>query len=153
METNAAYRLGDEDHDHVLSLEEQRKLAEAATDEVAMETNAAYRLGDEEHDHVLSLEELAEAVSEEVAMEENVSYGLRAEDQLQDEQKTMHAFGLRSEHELQENPAKQVAELAHHFNSDPQRSQLLEYEAEPRNSYRGIRTVDTTGYANVLYRP
>ncbi len=30
--------------DHVLSLEEQRKLAEAVAEEVAMETNAAYEL-------------------------------------------------------------------------------------------------------------
>ncbi len=61
-------------------LEEQRKLAEAATEEVPVETNAAYGLRSED---ILSLEEqreLAEAVAEEVAMEENAAYGLSVED-------------------------------------------------------------------------
>ncbi len=139
------------EYDHVLSLEEQRKLTEATTEEVAIET---YGLRSED---VLSLEEqmkLADTVAEEVAMEENAAYGLSAEDQLQAEQVTTEtnlAYGLRSEDELQENPVEQVTESAHHFHSDPQQSQLPEDDSELGNGYRG-RPVDTTGYANVLYR-
>ena len=119
------------EYDHVFSLEEQRKLVEAATEEVTIETNAAYGLRSED---VLSLEEqtkLAKAVAEEVAMEENAAYGLIAEDQLQAEQVTTEtnlAYGLRSEDELQENLAQQVNESAHHFHSDP------------------LRPINTTGY-------
>ncbi len=132
------------EYDHVFSLEEQRKLAEAATEEVAIETNTAYGLGSEA---VLSLEEQIK-LAEEVAMEENAAYWLSAEDQLHAEQVTTEtnlAYGLRSEHELQENPVEQVTDSAHHFNSDPQQSPLPEYES------RGMKPVDTTGYANVLH--
>ncbi len=63
------------------------------------------------------------------------------------------AYGLRSEHELQENPVEQVVESTHHLNSDPQQSpSLLEYDSELSNGYRDIRPVDTTGYADVLCR-
>ncbi len=50
-------------------------------------------------------------------MEENAAYGLSAEDQLQVTTETNLTFGLRSEHELQENPVEQVTDSAHHFNS------------------------------------
>ncbi len=46
------------EYDHVFSPEEQRKLAEAATEEVPIETNAAYGLRSED---VLFLEEQREA--------------------------------------------------------------------------------------------
>ncbi len=120
------------EYDHVLSLEEQRKLAETTTEEVATETNAAYGLRSED---VLSLEELMN-LAEAVAMEKNSAYGLSAEDQLHAEQVTTEtnlAYGLRSEDELQVNPVEQVTELAHHFHSDPQQSQLPEYDSELGN--------------------
>ncbi len=88
-------------------------------------------------------------------MEENAAYGLSAEDQLQAEQVTTEtnlAYGLRSEHELQENPVEQVTNSAHYFNSEPQQSPLPEYESELGNENRGMRPVDTSGYANVLHR-
>ncbi len=55
---------------------------------------------------------------------------LSTEDQLQIlvEQATMEsnlAYGLLSEHELNENPAEQVTDSAHHFNSDHAQSPLL----------------------------
>ncbi len=92
------------EYDHVLSLEEQRKLAEAANEEVAIETNAA-----------------------------------NGKDQLQARQVTMEtnlAYGLRSESELQENPA---AESEDYSNSDPHSPPLLE-------------PADTTGYASIMHR-
>ena len=142
------------EYDHVFSLEEQRKLAEAATEDVAIETNAAYGLRSED---VLSLLEeqmkLADAVVEEVAMEENAAYGLSAEDQLQAEQVTTEtnvAYGLQSE--IREIPAEQVTESVDHFNSDPQQSPLPDHDSEGYSDYRGLRPVDTTGYANVLHR-
>ncbi len=111
------------EYDHVLSLEEQRKLAESTTEEVAIETNTAYGLRSED---VLSLKEQMK-LAEEVAMEENAAY---AEDQLQTEQVTMEtnlADGLRSEDGLQQ---EQVTESALHFNSDPQQSPLPEDDSE-----------------------
>ncbi len=73
------------EYDHVLSHEEQRKIAEAATDEVVFETNAAY----------------------------DAAYGLRSEYQLQARQVTMEtnlAYELRRESELPEIPAEKVSE-------------------------------------------
>ncbi len=101
------------------------KLLEAATEEIAMETNAAYRLKAKDHDHVHSPEEhiIAEAVFEKVTMETNAAYWFSTENQLQTlvEQVNMESITkCEVNHELQENPAKQVTDSAHYFNSDPQ---------------------------------
>ncbi len=57
------------EYDHVLSLEEQSKLTEAATE---METNASYGLRDED-----------QLQAEQKTMETNLVYGLRSEHDLQ----------------------------------------------------------------------
>ncbi|XP_064385961.1 uncharacterized protein LOC135334617 isoform X2 [Halichondria panicea] len=77
--------------DHVLLLKEQTKLAETATEEVAIETNTAYGLKTED-----------QLQAKQVPTETNLAYG------------------IRREQELQKNPAEQVTDSAHHLNSDPQ---------------------------------
>ncbi|XP_064385904.1 uncharacterized protein LOC135334578 isoform X3 [Halichondria panicea] len=95
-------------------------------------------------------DEHSHAASEEVAIETNAAYGLRNEDRLQAEQVTTEtnlAYGIGRKQELQENPAEQVTDSAHHFDSDPQQSPLPEHDHEGYSDYR-----DTTGYAKVLHR-
>ncbi len=111
------------EYDHVLSLEEQRKLAEGATEEVSIETNGAYGLKSENQLQT-------KQVTTEVIL----------------------AYGLSSEHVLQENPAEQVTESVDHFNSDRQQSPLPDHDSEGYSDYRGLRPVNATGYANVLHR-
>ncbi len=77
--------------DHILLLKEQTKLAETATEEVAIETNTAYGLKTED-----------QLQAKQVPTETNLAYG------------------IRREQELQKNPAEQVTDSAHHLNSDPQ---------------------------------
>ncbi|XP_064385779.1 uncharacterized protein LOC135334492 isoform X2 [Halichondria panicea] len=83
-------------YDHVLSPEEQRKIAETATEEVVIEKNAAYGLRSED-----------QLQARQLTME------------------TKLAYELRRESELPKNPAEQVTESDDYFNSDPH-SPLLE---------------------------
>ncbi len=78
------------EYDHVLSPEEQRKIAEAATEEVVIETNAVYGLRSED-----------QLQARQLTME------------------TKLAYELRKESELPKNPTEQVTESDDYFNSDP----------------------------------